>query len=212
MLQKDGYLKKIPLTSLRGNFDIKVKDGDKIVGEYETTNNSDILVFTDKQNVYKYKSYELEDHKPSMLGEYLPSLLKLKDERIEFVTVTNDYKGYLFIGFEDGKVAKIDMSAYETKQNRSMLKNAYANKKAIFWKMADSDFNLFAVSSIGKGLLINTSFINSKSSKTAIGVQVMKSKNDSFVKLYKEIDGADYEYYRVSNAGIGKYLRKEDSA
>src|SRR5690606_2249128 len=91
---KEGYLKKIPLTSLRGNFNIKVKDGDEIISEIETTNNSEILIFTDKQNVYKHKSYELEDHKPSVLGEYLPTMLGLKDENILFVTATNDYKGY----------------------------------------------------------------------------------------------------------------------
>jgi DNA gyrase subunit A len=207
-ITKEGYLKKIPLTSLRGNFAIKVKDGDRIIDEIETTNNSDILVFTDKQNVYKYKSYELEDHKPSVLGEYLPTLLGLKGEEILFTTVTNDYKGYLIVGFEDGKVAKIDLSAYETKQNRSMLKNAYADKKALFFTHIQEDIDVFTVSSIDKGLLFNTSMINPKTSKTTIGVQVMKSKNDSVVAEYRlPKDGEDLEYYRTSGAGIGKYLK-----
>lgn len=210
---KEGYLKKIPLTSLRGSFDIKVKEGDKIVNEIETTNNSDILVFTDKQNVYKYKSYELENHKPSVLGEYLPTLLGLKNEEILFTTVTNDYKGFLIIGFDDGKVAKIDLSAYETKQNRSMLKNAYANKKALFFRHIHEDMEIIAISSIDKALVFNTSMINPKTSKTTIGVTVMKSKNNSVVKEYHiplEAD-IDYDYYRTSGAGIGKYIKKEDS-
>jgi DNA gyrase subunit A len=207
-VSKEGYLKKIPLTSLRGNFDIKVKDGDEIVREIETTNNSDILIFTDKQNVYKYKAYDLEDSKPSLLGEYLPSLLELKDEEIQFVTVTNDYKGFLIVGFEDGKVAKIDLSAYETKQNRSMLKNAYADKRALYFNHIHEDIDVFAVSSIDKGLLFNTSMINPKTSKTTIGVQVMKSKNDSVVASYRlPKDGEDLEYYRTAGAGIGKYLK-----
>jgi DNA gyrase subunit A len=207
-ISKEGYLKKIPLTSLRGNFNIKVKEGDEIVSEIETTNNSDILVFTDKQNVYKYKSYELEDHKPSVLGEYLPTMLGLKGEEILFTTVTNDYKGYLIVGFEDGKVAKIDLSAYETKQNRSMLKNAYADKKALFFTHIEEDIDVFAVSSIDKGLLFNTSMINPKTSKTTIGVQVMKSKNDSLVAEYRlPKENEDLEYYRTSGAGIGKYLK-----
>lgn len=209
---KEGYLKKIPLTSLRGGNPIKVKDGDEIVGEFETTNNSDILVFTDKQNVYKLKSYELEDHKPSTLGEYLPSLLGLKGENILYTTVTNDYKGNLIIGFEDGKVAKIELSAYETKQNRSMLKNAYANKKALYFNTIQEDIDVLAMSSIDKVLVFNTAMINSKTSKTTIGVQVMKSKNDSYVTTYLDLDHAtDVEYYRTAGAGIGKYLRKEDS-
>ena len=207
-VSREGYLKKIPLTSLRGNFDIKVKDGDEIVREIETTNNSDILIFTDKQNVYKYKAYELEDSKPSLLGDYLPSLLGLKGEEVQFVTVTNDYKGFLIVGFEDGKVAKIDLSAYETKQNRSMLKNAYADKKALYFNHIYEDIDLFAVSSIDKGLLFNTSMINPKTSKTTIGVQVMKSKNDSTVAYYRlPSEGEDLEYYRTAGAGIGKYLK-----
>jgi DNA gyrase subunit A len=210
---KEGYLKKIPLTSLRGNFNIKVKDGDKIINEIEATNNSDILVFTDKQNVYKYKSYELEDHKPSVLGEYLPTLLGLKDEEILFTTVTSDYKGFLIVGFDDGKVAKIDLSTYETKQNRSMLKNAYADKKALFFRHIEEDIEILAVSSIDKALVFNTSMINPKTSKTTIGVTVMKSKNDSFVKSYHSMnmfDEPSIDYYRTSGAGVGKYLRKGD--
>jgi DNA gyrase subunit A len=208
---KEGYVKKIPLTSLRGNFEIKVKDSDEIVGEFETTNNSDILIFTDKQNVYKYKTYELEDHKPSVLGEYIPSLLGLKNENVEFVTVTKDYSGNLIVGFTDGKVAKIELSAYETKQNRSMLKNAYAPKTALYFNHIHKDIDILAMSSINKVLVFNTSMINSKTSKTTIGVQVQKSKDDSVTVLYQNVKPSDdIEYYRTANAGIGKYLRKED--
>lgn len=210
---KDGYLKKLPLTSLRGGNAIKLKDGDEIVGEFETTNNSDILIFTDNQNCYKYKTYEIEDSKPSLLGEYMPTLLGLKGEEIQFIAVTNDYKGNLIIGFEDGKVAKIELSAYETKQNRSMLKNSYANKKAIYWNILNEDIEIIALSSIDKALVFNTSMINSKTSKTTIGVQIMKSKNDSVVKSYTTVKDSslqELEYYRTSNAGVGKYLKKDD--
>ncbi|MER2007170.1 MAG: DNA topoisomerase (ATP-hydrolyzing) subunit A [Psychrobacillus sp.] len=208
---RDGYIKKIPLTSLRGGSVNKVKDGDEIVGEFETTNNSDILIFTDKQNVYKYKAYELEDHKPSVLGEYIPSLLELKNESVEFVTVTKDYSGDLIVGFTDGKMAKINMSAYETKQNRSMLKNAYASKTALYFNHIHEDIDILAMSSINKVLVFNTSMINSKTSKTTIGVQVQKSKDDSVTVLYQTVEpSVDVEYYRTANAGIGKYLRKED--
>ena len=207
---KEGYLKKIPLTSLRGNFSIKVKDGDEIVKEFETTNNSDILIFTDKQNVYKKKTYEIEDHKPSQLGEYMHSMLELKDENILFTTVTNDYSGNLLIAFDDGKVAKIDLKAYETKQNRSMLKNAYADKNALYFDHIHDDVDLIAISSIDKVLLFNTSMINSKTSKTTIGVQIQKQKNDSTTVEYvlaSNFETDDLEYYRVKSAGIGKYRK-----
>lgn len=208
----EGYLKKIPLTSLRGAFTIKVKDGDAVEQIMETTNDSDILVYTSKQNVYKLQTHELDDHKPSVLGEYLPSLLGLKDEEIVYVTATTDYSGFLLIGFDDGKVAKIDMKAYETKQNRSMLKSAYANKTALYFHYAKEDVDILAVSSINKGLVFNTSMINAKGSKTAQGSQAMKEKKDSTVIAYHTL-ALPYEeadYYRTASAGIGKYIRKGD--
>jgi DNA gyrase subunit A len=212
---KEGYLKKVPLTSLRGGNAMKVKDGDHIVHQYSTTNNSDILIFTDKYNCYKYKTYEIEDHKLSGLGEYLPTLLNLQDESILFVTVTNDYKGNLLIGYEDGKVAKIALSAYYTKQNRSMLKNAYANKKAIYWDHIFEDKEILGVSTIKKAIVFHTSMINSKTSKTTIGVQAMKSKKNSVVVGYYDLSGGDFEekaYYMTKGAGIGKYLKGNDFA
>lgn len=212
-ITKDGYLKKIPLTSLRGNYNINIKEGDEIVSEIETTNNSDILVFTSNHNCYKYKTYDIKDHKPSVLGEYLPTLLGLENEQLLFATVTNDYKGNLLIGFEDGKVAKIELSAYETKTNRSMLKNAYANKKALYFNHIHEDIDLVAWSSIDKIIVFNTSMINSKTSKTTIGVQAMKSKNDSFVYKYLDVKEEHLDvvdYYRTLSAGVGKYLRAGD--
>ena len=212
---KQGYLKKIPLTSLRGSSNMKLKDDDEITYEIDATNKSDILIFTDKQNCYKLKAYEIDDHKPSVLGEYLPTLLKLKDENIVYVTATEDYEGYLIIGFDNGKVAKIDLKAYETKTNRSMLKNAYTDQEnPIYWDTIKQDIDLVAVSTINKVLVFNTSMINAKSSKTTIGVQVMKSKNDSKVKMIKRLENVqlqDVDYYRTSNAAVGKYLKKGDT-
>lgn len=215
IITKEGYLKKVPLTSLRGGNVMKVKDGDQIIHQYSTTNNSDILIFTDKYNCYKYKTYEIEDHKLSGLGEYLPTLLHLQEETILFVTVTNDYQGNLLIGFEDGKVAKIALTAYHTKQNRSMLKNAYANKRAIYWDHIHEDKEILGVSSIKKAIVFHTSMINPKTSKTTIGVQAMKSKKDSIVLGYYDLSDGEYEgkeYYVTKGAGIGKYLKGDDFA
>ncbi|UUV47049.1 DNA gyrase subunit A [Bacillus phage vB_BanS-Thrax5] len=212
---KEGYLKKLPLTSLRGNFNLKLKDGDEIVSEFETTNNSDILVFTDKHNCYKYKTHEIEDSKPSLLGEYLPSLLELKDEKILFTTVTNDYKGTLLVGFDTGKLAKIELSAYATKTNRKMLANAYySGANALYFNVIHDDIDIVMVSSIDKVGLFNTSSINSKTSKTTQGNQLMKNKNDSTVTRILDVEQCsfkDAEYYRLANAGVGKYLKKDDA-
>lgn len=217
-ITKEGYVKKIPLTSLRGNFTIKIKDGDEFVKTVETTSSSDLLVFTDKQNLYKIRLCDMEDHKPSSMGDFVSSTLGLKDENILYMTITNDYSGNLVIGFDDGKVAKIDMKAYYTKQNRKMLTKAYADKKALYFNHLENgqDIDIMAVSSIDKALMFNTILVNSKSSKTSIGSQVMKSKNDSKVIRYfttdhlDEQEKTDANYYRVMSAGIGKFLRKED--
>src|SRR6185312_14844692 len=135
-----------------------------------------------------YKSYELENHRPSVLGEYMPSLLELNDEKILYITATNDFEGNLLVGFEDGRVAKIELSAYETKQNRSVLRNAYADKKALFFKHIYEDIDIMVVSSIDKVLVVSTSTINPKSSRTTIGNIVMRSKDDSYVKSYHSLD------------------------
>lgn len=213
-LTKEGYLKKIPLTSLRGNFTMKVKDGDEIVSEIDTTNNSDVLVFTSGHNCYKYKLHEIEDSKASLLGEYLPSLLGLKDEEILHTTVTNDYKGTLLVGFDTGKLAKIELSAYATKTNRKVVVNAYYNgAKALYFNVIKEDIDIVMVSSISKVALFNTASINAKTSKTTQGNQLMKSKDDSLVESIVDVDKCqfeDVEYYRLNNSGVGKYLKKND--
>ena len=73
LLSKEGYLKKVKLTSLRGSSEYKFKDGDSLLSLRQTSNKNDLLVFTTKQNCYKLKIHEIQDHKPSVLGLYLPS-------------------------------------------------------------------------------------------------------------------------------------------
>src|SRR5690606_14642857 len=115
-------------------------------------------------------------------------------------------------GYTDGKVAKIDMTAYATKQNRSMLKNAYADKEAIFFHHGTEESEVLAVSSINKALIFQTKTINAKSSKTTIGVQTMKEKKGSTVVAYHllSMPYEESDYYRTSGAGVGKYLREGD--
>lgn len=209
---KDGYLKKIPLVSMRGN--MKLKDGDSILHEFNSSNASDILIFTDQYNCYKVKAHEIDDHKPSVLGEYIPSLLSLKDEKVLYVTSTEDYKGSILLGFSDGKIAKINLSSYETKTNRTMLKNAYTSEgEIIYWNTIAKDIDLVAVSSIDKVLVFNTSIFKPKG-KSVTGNMLMKSKNDSKmvnVLSLDDVEFEDVEYYRTVRAGVGKFLKKEDS-
>lgn len=159
-ITEEHYLKKIPLTSLRGNFDIITKQSDEIIHEVETTNGEEVLIFTDKQNVYKKRLHEIEDSRPSDLGIFLPSEIDLeKGENIIHVAPLNSEHSNVIVGYSDGKVAKIDLEAYRTKQNRSVLRNAYADKMAILFKVISDDIDLMAISSDTKTVLINTEVI-----------------------------------------------------
>ncbi|MDK2801408.1 MAG: gyrase subunit [Clostridiales bacterium] len=212
------YLKKIPLTSLRGNSDQKLKDDDIIVQEIETNNKADLLLFTNKQTVYKLKIHEISDCKASNLGEYLPNLLELDaNEEILYVVATEDYRGYMFFAFDNGKAAKIDLNSYATKTNRKKLANAYTDiAKLIYitYLNPEEDRELVALSSIEKVLVFNTNNVPSKTTRDSQGVQVLKSKKGSTMVKIMSIDAVQFEnldYYRTKNIpATGKYLKQED--
>jgi DNA gyrase subunit A len=138
------YIKKISLVSLRSSGEQKLKENDKILQEIEATNKSELLFFTNKANVYKIKVHDLEDCKASQLGSYLPNLLDLEPhETILFAHATLDYSGFICFGYENGKVAKVPLIAYETKTNRKKLVKAYyqkANCVGIGYLPQDSGF------------------------------------------------------------------------
>lgn len=212
---KEGYLKKVPLTSLRGNIVQKLKDNDFVVQEIEATNKSELLLFTNKSEVYKKKIYELEDNKASNLGDYLKSLLSLADdEEIIYITATEDFSGYMLFFYENGKCAKIDLSSYETKTNRTKLANAYSDKvKLVYLEHIIEDKELIAISSINKVLIFNTNQINPKSTRKSQGIQVQKSKKGSKLSKILNIDNVEFkdlDYYRANIGTIGRYLKEYD--
>lgn len=208
-ITKDNYVKKTPLTSLRGDFEIKTKHNDEIIKEVETTNTEELLIFTDKHNVYKKRLYELEDSRPSDLGVYIQNEIDLeKGEKILYITALSEKDNFIVIGFEDGRVAKIDVEAYRTKTNRTMLRNAYADKKAIFFKALEDDVDLFAVADNNKAVLINTEIISPKASRSTQGNIFIRLQKDCLVDRYElepEIDNV--EYHRLNNAGVGNFLK-----
>lgn len=214
-LTEEGYLKKVPLVSLRGATKQKLKDNDSIIQEIDATNKSELLLFSNKHTVYKMKAYELEDTKTSSLGHYLPNTLKLEDdEKIIYVVGTTDFSGHMLFFFENGKAAKIEMSSYETKTNRSKLANAYSDKEDLVHIMyLDEEKEMIAISSIYKVLIFNTEQINSKTTRNSQGIQVLKSKKGSTlkeIKFLEDVQYQDFDYYRGNIPAIGTYLKKED--
>lgn len=175
---KEGYFKKITPQSLRMSGEQKLKENDEIIETVEAANNTELLFFTDKCRVYKAKAADFDDSKASVLGDYVASKLEMEpDENAVYMAVTTDYKGFMMFFFENGKLAKIDLSAYETKTNRKKLIKAYCEKFPVvnmFCVTEDKEYVMKSTS--GRILLLNTGAIAVKTTKDSMGVSVMTLK------------------------------------
>lgn len=214
---KEGYFKKITPLSLRMSGEQKLKDNDAIVTTLETTNNSDLLFFTNKCQVYKAKLYEFSDTKASVYGDYIPAKLSMDEGELALSMInTKTYEGFLLFAFENGKVAKVELSAYMTKTNRKKLINAYSDKSplaGIAYAAEDGEFVLTASS--GRRLLLHSASINSKTTKSTQGVAVMKLKKGHRVmsiEPYVEGTFAKPSRYRTRTLpALGALPSDEDS-
>ena len=177
-LSREGYFKKITPQSLRMSGEQKVKEGDSIVRQVETSNRAELLFFTNKSQVYKTRVSDFDDGKASLLGDYIPVKLGFEEgEQIAAMLLAGDYSGSVLFLFENGKAARVPLSAYETKQKRRKLTNAYADKSPIVQIMPlAEDCDLLLRSSANRAILLNTSQIPEKSTRTTQGVQVMTLK------------------------------------
>lgn len=215
---KEGYFKKILPQSLRMSSEQKLKEGDSVAYTNECSNNDELLFFTDKAQVYKTKVNEFKETKASTLGDYVPAKLNMDEgENSIYAVNTKDYKGYMIFAFENGKIAKVPLSAYETKTNRKKLTGAYSDKSPI----ADiiyvkEDCEIMLTSSQGRVLLFNTGAIAEKASRSTIGVNVLALKKGHRLisaKLYKEGDLAKPSRYRTKTLpAAGSVLSAEDKA
>lgn len=215
-LSNEGYLKKITPQSLRMSGEQKYKDGDGPKLSFESTNRAELLVFTDRQRVYKTKLSDFADTKASALGTYLPSQLEMDDgERVFTVILPGDYKKDLLLFFENGKIARIPLSAYETKTNRKKLINAYSDKSPLAEVLSISgECDVAAFSSDGRALVFNTSLLQVKASRSTQGVAGMSVKNKHTLvsaALLENTSVKNKSRYRVrSLPGAGALLKDED--
>ena len=179
-LTEQNYFKKISLVSLRSAGEQKLKEDDKIIFEIETTNKADILLFSNKQNLYKLKANDVTDTKASSFGEYLFNVLGMEqDEKIIYMTTTYDYTGFMLFFFDNGKAAKVQLSSYATKTNRKKIINAYSKKaNVIFMKKLEQDLDFILLRDTDKALLFHTSLLPLNASKNVSGIQVYKLKKD----------------------------------
>ena len=218
MLTRHGYMKKLTMQSLNRSNELKIKDDDEIFMDIEAENKSEILFFSDRCNVYKAKTYEFADTKPSEFGSYLANDLQMEDgERIVFMHVTTDYKGKFMIGFKNGKAALFPVNVYETKQNRKKLINAFSDKSeavSFLWLADDEDPDLVARSDLNKAAVFQSSLVPLKTTRTTQGVQLLVSKRGSQlvdISRLAEVGINDPEYYRIRRIPAIGYYIKEDS-
>ena len=172
---KEGYIKKVAASSMKGNYEIRTKDGDEIIQALPAQNTSELIVFTDRCSVYKAHGYDLSDSRPSDLGQYAASVFGFEEgESMIHACILSEGMTVL-IGFRNGKVAKFPLSVYETKQNRKKLLNAFSDKsRAAGICIVQGDAKIGIVSSRNRMLILQTKDIMEKSSRTTQGVQVMK--------------------------------------
>ncbi len=202
-LTRDGYFKKITSQSLRMANEQKLKDGDVITMFTEATNKTELLFFTDKCQVYKTRADAFKDAKASELGDFIPVKLGFDEyENLLSMIATTDYSGYLVMIFDNGKAAKVPLSAYETKTNRKKLANAYTSKaRLIKMFLVTENTDILVRSTNGRAIVFNTGMILPKSARDTIGVQVMT------LKAKAEVDNA----YIVTNdmaENVQKYVIK----
>ena len=213
---KDGYFKKITPQSLRMSGEQKLKEGDEIIETAEANNDTELMFFTDKCQVYKTRAAAFADTKASVLGDFVASKLEMEEgETVVYMAVIKEYKGNMLFFYENGKVAKIDISAYETKTNRKKLINAYSDKSplaAVVYATEEGEYMLR--SSNGKILLFNSAAISTKTTKNTPGVAVMtQRKGHRLMSAEPYVDGtllSPHRYRTKTLPSAGSTLKAEE--
>ena len=217
-LSREGYFKKITPASLRMNSEQKFKEGDALRQSFETTSNAEVMFFTDQCQVYKTRLGEFDDAKASVLGDYLPTKLKMDaGENVIFMVLPGpDYAGSLLFFYENGKVARIEMKAYQTASNRRKLTGAYSDKSPLACiRRLDEDCELAVYSNEPRCLIFHTALLTPKTTRSAQGVAVMTLKPKyhlETVLLSEETSITNRTRYRVrAIPAAGALVREEDS-
>ncbi len=216
-MSRHGYFKKITPQSLRMNSEQKYKEEDGAYISFETSNNTELLVFTDKCQVYKTRVSEFEDTKASALGTFLPAKLQMDEgENVMYIMQPGDYTGNILFFFENGKVARVSLASYATKTNRKKLTGAYSDKsplKTIIPITEEKEIAMFSTE--GRALVFNSAQLAPKSTRDSQGVAVMTLKTKYRLRGAMWLDETSIKNisrYRVrSLPAAGALLKPEDS-
>ena len=216
-LSREGYFKKITPASLRMNAEQKYKEGDVLAQSFETSNAAEVMFFTDRCQVYKSRLSDFDDTKASALGDYLPARLGMDEgESVVYMVLPGDYRGWMLFFFENGKAAKVELSAYRTTSNRRKLTGAYSDKSPLRTALClREDCELAVYSTEPRVLVFSTALLGSKTTRATQGVAVLTLKK-KFTLDYAcpaEATGiANLARYRArSLPAVGALLKAEDS-
>ena len=215
-LSREGYFKKITAQSLRMSGEQKFKEGDGLFRQVEATNNTELMFFTDHQQVYKVRAADFADGKASLLGDYLPTKLGMdEEEKVIDLVLPGDYSGHVLFFFENGKCARVSLSAYATTSNRRKLTGAYSDKSPLAALIPlTEDRELALISTEPRALLLHTALLAPKTTRATQGVAVMNMKpryHLDRVCTPEESGITNFARYRVrSIPAAGALLREED--
>lgn len=216
-VSREGYFKKITPQSLRMSGEQRFKEGDGLKFSCETTNAAEILVFTDRYQVYKARCADFDDTKASVLGDYLPAKLGFDEgENVVEVCFPGDYTGFALFVYENGKVAKVELSAYATKSNRRKLTGAYSDKsqlKAVFLCKEEKQLALYSTE--GRALIFSTAQLSPKTTRATQGVAVMTLKRKAAVHRAALLESSGIvnaaRYRARAIPAAGALLKEEDT-
>ena len=215
-VSREGYLKKLTAQSLRQAGEQKFKEGDSLAFSQESTNRGEILVFTDQFQCYKARLSDFDDGKASQLGDYLPQKLGFDPgENVIQTVLTGDYSGFVLFFFENGKVAKVPMSAYETKTNRKKLTGAYSDKSPLKTVLAmNNDTQVVIYATDSRAVIFSTAQLLPKTTRNTQGVAVMTLKKKAAVSRAVVLEGSgvtnESRYRTKTIPAAGAILKEED--
>ena len=212
---REGYFKKITPQSLRMSSEQKYKEGDGPFLQWEGNNRDELLVFTDKQQCYKTRLADFDDAKASVLGDFLPTKLGMEPgEGFVWACLTSDYSGSLLFFFENGKVARVELAAYQTQTRRKKLTGAYSDKSplaAAFHLTQEQE--MAVISTEGRCLVFHTAVLNPKATRSTQGVNVMTLKPKWKVETARPLDQTtivNAARYRARSLPVAGMLLKEE--
>ncbi len=219
---REGYFKKIAITA-RTQFSVedqKMKDGDTVATVLDAENRDELVFFTDKCQVYRASVDDFDTLKSASMGDYLPTKLKMDpDEHPVYIEVRNSYpegENMVFL-FANGKGVRVPVTAYVTKGTRRKLTGAYSDASplvAVFRDTNKTPIDLLLISSADRAILIKSSLIPLKTTRTSGGVQIVTLKKGQTLRTALSDFGDNYQnvksYRKLKIPASGTLLEEKN--